>query len=359
MISKNLTLDQTRYAAPTRPVAFAPAPVLAPPPQRELFIRSDMADMVESIQRAQVGEPPIKPGTSALQQPTRKVAEVAKNGQDALKVGGTGLSAVPQGGSPNAPTTLAMNSHHHLHNDEGLISLLAGHIGLDTLETVAHTTVEQASSAAEVVNAGQTPDLLAAHSELTGNAASALSSGWQSAISAGSVGCGALGVAMLYVGGKQIHEGIKSKDKAKIFEGVNSTIIGARSGLSALTMSSLAVHSELLATVAHGAEAVLAPLGVIHGAIDIGLGVKDIIEGIKSHDTGLKIKGALDVGLGAALGVAALGGGLPFLVAASVLVVGKMVEHGIELRHSRAQELAEAGRSATSSAPNPSDATTA
>lgn len=90
--------------------------------------------------------------------------------------------------------------------------------------------------------------------------------------------------------------------------------------------------SEVLTTLAGVAKSALTPLGVVHGVIDAGIGAKQIYDGVKSEDTAKVTKGSLGVGLGVSLFAAAIGGGIPAIVAAGVFLTGKVV-HGVRQRN--------------------------
>jgi hypothetical protein len=332
-------------------------------------ISSDMADMVDNIRAANARDqaqadpqPPIKaeaapvtPRPSAPSQP--------------IVVNGRQYQAGPSSTATNSnnPTTLmsldqpaatgaasSKEKHEHVHNQLLNHTFLAAHIGLDGLQETASQASEagggmaaDATTAADVLNPNTTWDI-AKDAVVEGGghlAHTGLSAGLTAAVSGGMVAAGGLGVAMLAIGARQIKTGMAEKNKEEILEGTNSTLVGVRSALSTVVMSGLVDHSELLETVAHGAEAVLTPLGVIHGAIDAGLGVKDVIVGLKHHDGLQQVKGYLGVGLGTCLAAAALGGGIPCLVAAGAFVGARVVEHVMELKRERdenSQETAKA-----------------
>lgn len=181
--------------------------------------------------------------------------------------------------------------------------------------------------------------------EAAGHAMSGFMAGLTGALSAGS---GVLGAVMLHVGIKGIKHGIKDKNAEHTIEGVNSTIVGTRSLAAGASMAGHLVHgSEVITTIAGVAKSALTPLGVVHGAIDAGLGAKQVYDGIKSKDSGKITKGSLGIGLGASLIGAAVGGGIPAIVAAGVFLTGKIV-HGLRERKAHAHEQEQAQLQASS-----------
>lgn len=165
----------------------------------------------------------------------------------------------------------------------------------------------------------------AAH-QAGGHAAEAahhLSTGLTTALAGASALSGGIGGVMLYTGGKELAHGIKSKDGEMIAEGVGDLALGARSVAAATVMANLATTgSSTLATVAGVAAQTLTPLGVIHGAIDVGLGVKDIVQGKD------KVGGALKMGFGGAVIAGAIVGGLPLTITA-LAALGAKVTYGV------------------------------
>lgn len=240
--------------------------------------------------------------------------------------------------------------------------LLGGHIGIEGTEHVANEVMGIKAHAVEAlhavgssgtgdaIDAAVTGGKIATHgghhatpvgehvqqaAEHTGHAMSGFMAGLTGALAAGS---GALGAVMLHVGIKGIKHGIKDKNAEHTLEGVNSTIVGTRSLAAATTMTGHLLHgSEVLTTVAGIAKATLTPLGVVHGAIDTGLGAKAIYEGAKSGDSGKVVKGSLGVGLGLSLIGAAVGGGIPALAAATVFLTGKVIHSYRQNKHHEAQ----------------------
>ena len=151
---------------------------------------------------------------------------------------------------------------------------------------------------------------------------------------------GGLGAVMIYFGLKDVKKGIKEKDVEHGLEGVGNVAVGARSVAAGTILASHAVHAPVLAEIAGVAKSTLGPLGVIHGGIDAGLGVKDIVVGVRDGDRDQVIKGGLNVGMGSALiATAALGAGPIGLAVAGGFLVGK-VAHSVIAHRRQAREAA-------------------
>jgi hypothetical protein len=135
---------------------------------------------------------------------------------------------------------------------------------------------------------------------------------------------GVLGVFMLKHGWKDFKAGREHKDTEHAIEGANSMVVGTRSIAAGLTAAGHIAHGGVIGTIGSVAQVALAPLGVIHGAVDAGIGVKDIAVGIKNHNVSQIRKGTLGTGLGTCLILSALGGGIPAIVGAGVFLVGKV-----------------------------------
>lgn len=174
----------------------------------------------------------------------------------------------------------------------------------------AISQVQNAHGATQVHGAGE----LASHG---------MSTGMQ--IATGLIGglSGVLGVFMLKHGWKDFKAGREHKDLEHTIEGANSMVVGTRSVAAGLTAAGHIAHGGVLGAIGSVAQVTLAPLGVIHGVVDAGIGVKDVAVGIKNKDVGKIFKGSMGTGLGTCLVVSALGGGLPALLGAGAFLVGK------------------------------------
>lgn len=131
-----------------------------------------------------------------------------------------------------------------------------------------------------------------------------------------SVGTSALGVS-------QIVEGVRDKSGEKVVEGVGGILIGAKSGIEAISLG--AEHGVgIMHPLAHEAHGVLTALGVGHGAVEFGLGAYRVSKGIQSGNLGAIAAGAVTVGLGVSVCAASLGGGLPAVVASGLFLAGRI-----------------------------------
>jgi hypothetical protein len=81
------------------------------------------------------------------------------------------------------------------------------------------------------------------------------------------------------------------------------THTSAAAGLMGPAVAALA-HSHALHMAA-------ATLGVVHGAVEVVLGGKEVYDGVKAHDKKKMLTGALLMGVGSAIAGVAMGGGLP------------------------------------------------
>jgi hypothetical protein len=136
---------------------------------------------------------------------------------------------------------------------------------------------------------------------------------------------GALGLVLLNLGARDVKEGIEHRDWAHTVEGVGSLIVGTRSVAAGVaTAGHLLPHTLLVTETGALAGKLVGPLGLVHGAIDAGLGVNDIVQGVKAENKGLITKGAFGVGMGASLMAAAAGGGIPALASAGFFLAGKV-----------------------------------
>jgi hypothetical protein len=155
-------------------------------------------------------------------------------------------------------------------------------------------------------------------SEHSAEVAHHLSTGLQVGLSVAAGASGLLAVPLTVNGVKELRAGLKEKDGEKIAEGAGGIVVGARSLAAGVTMSGMLTSSELIGGIAHGAATVLTPLGLVHAAIDTGIGVNDLRKG-------KKVEGILKIGMGVAVAATALGAGLPGTVAALSFLGAKIV----------------------------------
>lgn len=273
------------------------------------FMSSDMAQMLEDLAHAEsmlkASALAAKPAPPATPAPAPLVA-------------GTDL-----------PTAVAAHAAHeaHGHHEEKAHKMTAGHLLLEAGEMVAkkigmlggHSASHGAAEAA-THGAAEAKSHFVNGLVHTAEASGALAAGL---LVGGVVGSAVIGVGMGVLGAHQLKEGVQQKDAELLAEGTGAALLGARSGLAAV---SLAGHSAegVLGAVAHGAHALLAPIGVVHGAIDTGLGVHKVVQGVKEGDSRKITLGTLGTGFGVALIASAVGGGLPAVAAAGTLLAVKV-----------------------------------
>lgn len=243
-----------------------------------------------------------------------------------------GVEAVGTAGAKVASTTGAKVASSTVHGMSGAGDLAAlkddvSDSMLDVADNVVGKSAQSAAqNAAHHVGGEVTKQATEAAHQAGGHAAEAahhLSTGLTTALAGASALSGGIGGVMLYTGGKELAHGIKSKDGEMIAEGVGDMALGARSVAAATVMANLATSgSSTLATVAGVAAQTLTPLGIIHGAIDVGLGVKDIVQGKD------KVGGALKMGFGGAVIAGAIVGGLPLTITA-LAALGAKVTYGV------------------------------
>lgn len=191
---------------------------------------------------------------------------------------------------------------------------LGGHLSLESFEHWLHAKSEVVGLKADAV------DTAIGHVAHTGMSTA-------STIAASTLGAasGALGLVLLNLGARDVKEGIEHRDWAHTVEGVGSLIVGTRSlAAGAATVGHLLPHTLLLTETAGLAGKLVGPLGLVHGAIDAGLGVNQVVQGIRGEDKTLITKGALGIGMGASLMAAAAGGGIPALASAGLFLAGKV-----------------------------------
>jgi hypothetical protein len=336
--------------------------------QEERFISSDMAQMLDDLQRVDptyVKSTPVKeekPSTETsapqaeryMSPDMSQMVDDIKRAEETLTRDSFGTKLMPAGQQESNPVVLTAdlqdfhdNHGHHENHKPHLIphGLTGVHLGIEGAEagglliqgTATHTStvseavahgVETASHSAEAATEGTH---LAAEGSHVASHVSALLVG-------GAIASGVVAAGMTALGIHSIKEGITHKDKEKILEGSGETILGAKSAASALTMAGHGAGEGILGAIAHGAHTVLTPLGIAHGAIDVTLGAKKIYDGKKHKDKGEMLEGFLEMGQGVAIGGAALGGGVPAILIAMALLGTKMLVH----HHNQKKEQAHA-----------------
>lgn len=302
--------------APAARRAEAPAVLF----QEDRYLSPDMAQMLDDLANAEAlmkaAAAPAKPAAAAAPAPV---------------VAGT-----------DVPTAVAAHAAKHAHGHHKAANrMTAGHLGLEAGEVSAKSAGMLGESAGHAAAHGPAHAAVEAKAavahgavEAKAHAASEVTSGLAEAAEAtsaltaglligGVIGSTVIGVGMGLLGARQIRQGVQQKDKELVLEGAGDAILGARSGLAAV---SLAGHSAdgLLGAAAHGAHALLMPLGVVHGAIDAGLGVRKVVQGVKEGDRRKITLGTLGTGFGVALIASAAGAGLPAIVAAGAFLAAKV-----------------------------------
>lgn len=140
----------------------------------------------------------------------------------------------------------------------------------------------------------------------------------------GIVGMALVGLGMASMGVSHTIEGVNKQSKQMVLEGASGILLGAKSGLTAVVHAT-AHASGAVAGAAHAMEIAVAPVGVAAGVVEAAAGAREIYQGLRSKDRGRVLSGALTAGLGVSLGVAAVGGGLPALVAAGAILAGRAI----------------------------------
>lgn len=203
--------------------------------------------------------------------------------------------------------------------------LLGGHITLDGGEHLAKAALEYKMEAHQAVtdalDAGvQTTKSLGSHATELG-----LSTGMMAATAGLGLASAGLGLYMLKMGAHDLREGLQHTNPVHAIEGANSMLVGVRSLAASVNLGShMAPEVGWIAHSGHGAHAVLAPLGVVHGTVDAALGIHEFVQGVKKKDPHMVGVGFFGVGTGVSLAAAAAGGGVPALVSAGVCLAAKV-----------------------------------
>jgi hypothetical protein len=138
-------------------------------------------------------------------------------------------------------------------------------------------------------------------------------------------GLGALGLGAL--GFMEIKEGLSKKDNLKVIGGTSAILAGAASGADFLGNmieghGLMGVNGHAISGIAETSGKVF---GIAHGTVDVLLGGREVIHGIKEKNRDKIIDGALDIGIGSTMVMGALGiGGAPVAVALGGFFVTKL-----------------------------------
>ena len=295
--------------------------------------RGDMADMLDDMQAAQerfsyCGDSLDK--ALAIEFPFAFACQ-PHGGKTLMAI----LSEHPPVSSlePQLPSAPA-HVHEHDHEGDGL---LGGHLGLEgghhltkyladaragllALKANAH---QAASDGLDTALNKVTPLTCTPHEAA---AQVAMSTGLQAATAAVGGASGILGLMLLKSGIKDMLHGIQHRELEHGIEGANATLVGTRSLAVGIATAGHLIHtSSFITQAASIASSTLTPLGVIHGGIDAGLGLKDVVQGIRREDSYQVGKGVLSIGLGSSLIAAAICAGLPAILVAGAFLIGKIV----------------------------------
>jgi hypothetical protein len=203
----------------------------------------------------------------------------------------------------------------------------------------AHSPETAHSAGAHAAHSHHVPDQDAAHTLLCAHlaleiveAAGALSG----AVIGGIAGASLVGLGLGALGVAHLKHGLKEGEPEAIAEGTGSLLLAARSAANAVALGGESLGSHAMHAVAHTAHGLLTPLGIIHGAIDVGLGAHATIQGVRDKQPLHALGGVLGMGMGTSLLVAAAGGGLPALGVAGALLLAKIGVEGVhKWRHAQ------------------------
>lgn len=155
-------------------------------------------------------------------------------------------------------------------------------------------------------------------------------------------GLGAIGLGSL--GAMELKEGLSKKDTLKVIGGTSAILAGAASGADFL--GNIIEGHGLFGTKGHAisglAETSAKIFGIAHGTIDVALGGREVIHGIKEKNRDKIIDGSLDIGIGSTMVMGALGiGGAPMAFALGGLFVTKLAYNHRNLIRETGKEILE------------------
>lgn len=143
---------------------------------------------------------------------------------------------------------------------------------------------------------------------IQGDIAHGLNASGKALFASGGLACiGA--VALTAMGTKEIKEGLKEKDKIKVLGGTSAILAGASSGADVLSsaVKGFELFGQSGKAIAAGSEMTGKVLAVAFGGIDMFLGTRELIHGIKEKNKEKIIDGSLEAGIGGAMIVTAAG----------------------------------------------------
>lgn len=141
----------------------------------------------------------------------------------------------------------------------------------------------------------------------------------------GAAGHVVIGVTKVVKGIANIAKGLKKKDSLKVAKGMRTTIAGVRKGLTGAVIGTLNAEGGAGAIATFTKKVLMPPFRKAAAVVNIAVGAKILVDGIKNKDKKKIVQGALDLGYGVALTAAVLGGGLPATIACKTLLTTKMV----------------------------------
>ncbi|HPZ09115.1 MAG TPA: hypothetical protein PL110_13480, partial [Candidatus Eremiobacteraeota bacterium] len=151
---------------------------------------------------------------------------------------------------------------------------------------------------------------------------------------------GASAVGLGVHGVMELKEGIKNNDKLKALGGGSTLLAAGESGAEFLanTIEGLELFGSVGTGISQSLEFTARVLGIAHGTIDIILGSKEIIDGIREKHTDAVVNGSFEIGIGSTMIMSGLGiGGPVTAVALGTLFAGKIA-------YNYREEIAEAGK---------------
>ncbi len=147
--------------------------------------------------------------------------------------------------------------------------------------------------------------------------------GFSAAVGAivGAAGYALAGIGQTVLGGFQIAKGIHQRNPERAVNGAGNLCDGVSNSMQSVAIA--ASRHPARAALGQVAGKLVAPFALASSAIDVSLGVKDIVTGAKNHSKSTIVSGALGVGFGVAMAASVLGAGLPALIVGGSLWVAK------------------------------------
>ncbi|MHB2017089.1 MAG: hypothetical protein ACYCW6_09110 [Candidatus Xenobia bacterium] len=130
------------------------------------------------------------------------------------------------------------------------------------------------------------------------------------------------GVGLTAVGVHHLREAMQNRCIEEALEGSSSVVLGLHSCTHAMVEAGTLLQHHGLISAAHATHPTLTALGLINGSLDFALGTWQVAHRLKHGK--LHAGGLLTIGLGGATVAAALGGGLPATIAATLFLAGRL-----------------------------------